>query len=70
MVEESDPSVRFSEILSILVRDSNEAIFMRGDDWQDFPGKEVLESKGIKIEYVPYTKGISSTKLRDELSKQ
>ena len=39
--------------------------FYRGDDWQAFPGKESL--KETPIVYLPYTKGISSTILRNEL---
>jgi cytidyltransferase-like protein len=42
-------------------------LFMRGDDWQDFPGKATLEKHGIPIEYVPYTEGVSSTMLRNYL---
>ena len=42
-------------------------LFMRGDDWQDFPGKTVIEKYGIPIKYVPYTKSVSSTMLRARL---
>jgi len=42
-------------------------VFMRGDDWGEFPGKSTLEELGIPIEFKPYTKGISSTSLRQQL---
>lgn len=34
---------------------------VRGDDWTDFPGKDVADELGINIHYVPYTHGVSST---------
>jgi glycerol-3-phosphate cytidylyltransferase len=42
-------------------------LFVRGDDWKSFPGIETLQANLIPIEYIPYTKGVSSTKLRNEL---
>lgn len=39
--------------------------FYRGDDWSDFPGKKTLGR--TKIVLLPYSKGISSTMLRNEL---
>lgn len=39
-------------------------LYVRGDDWKDFPGKKELVKQRIKIKYLPYTTGISSTKLR------
>ncbi len=44
-----------------------ELIFMRGDDWTEFPGKTTLSENNISIVYVPYTTEISSSKLRNEL---
>lgn len=42
-------------------------IFMRGDDWKDFPGRNIIEASGIPIEFISYTKGISSSLLREVL---
>ena len=39
----------------------------RGDDNKNFVGKEMAEKIGAKIIYFPYTKGISSSKLRRKL---
>lgn len=44
-----------------------EIFFMRGDDWKDCPGREVIEEAGIPIKFKPYHEGISSTKRRKEL---
>jgi len=38
-------------------------VFMRADNWEQFPGRATLEQSHIPIETVPYTAGISSTKL-------
>lgn len=44
-----------------------ELLFMRGDDWPTFPGKGELDSMGIEQKFVPYTKGVSSSLLRNQL---
>lgn len=59
------------EFLAVIDRFSEkfELLFMRGDDWKGFPGHEVLESNSIPVEFVPYTKGVSSTSLRKDLTE-
>lgn len=55
---------------SIIAFHSNdELIFMRGDDWLDFPKSEIIMKNNIEIQYIPYTKEISSSKIRSELEK-
>lgn len=49
---------------------AHDLLFMRGDDWQDFPGRAVLEELGIKIRLIPYTDGASSTLSREEMRKR
>lgn len=49
--------------------EGDEIIWIRGDDWSDFPARKTVEELGIKIKLVPYTKGISSTKIRNKLEK-
>ena len=44
-------------------------VFIRGDDWQDFPGRKKLEDMGIKIILLPYTKSISSTLIKERCLK-
>lgn len=41
--------------------------FMRGDDWSEFPGKDIIVRHNIPITLVPYTQAVSSSKLRAEL---
>jgi len=46
-------------------------IICRGDDWKDFPGSKTARRLKIKIIYFPYTKGISTTKIKRRIcSKQ
>jgi glycerol-3-phosphate cytidylyltransferase len=71
-------------ILNVGGRDSRPAIerakpdiIVVGDDWQgrDYMSqlgvtKEWLESHDIKVRYVPYTKGISSTEIRARMKDE
>lgn len=41
--------------------------YIRGDDWSDFPGREMIADFGWPVIFKPYTKGISSTKIRSQL---
>lgn len=63
---EESPDKAFTEIIE-RYRHKFELVFVRADDWLDFPGKKTIDSLGVKIEYIPYTKGTSSTSLRDML---
>ena len=42
-------------------------IFFRGDDWKDFPAIHKLKRMGCKIVFFPYTKGISSTEIKEKI---
>lgn len=44
-----------------------ELIYMRGDDWSEFPGVSVIREANIPIVYKKYKENISSSKLRGEL---
>ncbi len=44
-------------------------VYVRGDDMQIYPGRQVIEDFKIKTIFKKYTAGVSSTKLRDELNK-
>lgn len=46
----------------------NRIIYARGDDMPDFPGQQTLNDAGIPIKLFPYTKGVSSTQRRRELT--
>jgi glycerol-3-phosphate cytidylyltransferase len=63
-----DPYLEFNKIL--IKYKKHEIIYMRGDDLKDnFPGQWLLKQRDIKIKFLPYTKGVSSTKIRDMLIK-
>lgn len=61
-VDKPDPTPFFKRFLEH--KNIADVIYMRGDDWKDAPGLDYLREAGVKIKYVKYTKGISSTKLR------
>lgn len=41
--------------------------YIRGDDWQDFPGRDVIEKYNVTIIFKKYSEGISSTKIKENL---
>ena len=42
-------------------------LYVRGDDWFDFPGKQRIEELGIPITYLHYTDGISTTRIKKRI---
>lgn len=46
---------------------AQEIVYIRGDDWSDFPGRDVVESLGIEIRFIGYTEGVSTTQIRKDL---
>ncbi|KAK7114779.1 uncharacterized protein [Littorina saxatilis] len=42
------------------------SLYVRGDDMEDFPARQLCE-KLMPIAFLPYTQGVSSTKLRKEI---
>lgn len=72
-VHNADPSAELGQILDIFRRKfgSKEAdiVYMRGDDWVSFPGREVLEKRGVEIKIIKYTKVVSSTLRREEICR-
>ncbi|MBT3222785.1 MAG: hypothetical protein HN348_27225, partial [Proteobacteria bacterium] len=45
-------------------------IYVRGDDWEEFPGRQVLEDEEVPIHFQKYSAWVSSTLLRHEVQKQ
>ena len=39
-------------------------LYVRGNDWINFPGKEMLDANKIPIKFLPYTEGISTSIIR------
>ena len=62
----ADPGPVLDNMIVVL-QQLGSVVYVRGDDWEHFPGKSVLDQHGIPIEYIPYTTGISSSQRRDEL---
>ncbi|CAF2951845.1 unnamed protein product [Rotaria sp. Silwood2] len=48
------------------LRENETALYVRGDDMADFPSRHVVEEL-MPVKFLPYTNGVSSTKLRKEL---
>ena len=49
----------------IAIKENESAIYVRGDDMPNFPGRHVVE-KYMEIKLLPYTEGVSSTELRKQ----
>lgn len=69
-VREVDPSGELTKLIERLRLMSYDVEYVRGDDWQDFPGNARLTLLGVPIHFHPYTRGISSTMLRQRLELQ
>lgn len=63
----TDPSMPIGMITAN--QNKNEVCFVRGDDWADFPGRRTVEELGIEINLIPYTKGVSTTLIREQIQK-
>lgn len=61
--------VDFDEIQdkTILVTKYNVSVVFEGDDWKDDERYKNLKQAGIEVKFFPYTKGISSSQLREKL---
>jgi cytidyltransferase-like protein len=42
-------------------------LYVRGDDWKDFPMKDKIDEMKIPIKYLKYTQGISSTQIKEAI---
>ena len=56
-----------------LFREHNFDVVFIGDDWKGTERwnnfEKILGQVGVAVEYIPYTKGISTTQIREKLSK-
>ncbi len=64
---EKEPNKAFLDIIERYGNKFDDIKFVRGDDWENFPGRTILEAYNIPIFFEPYTKGSSSSKIRNEL---
>lgn len=66
-VDKQDPTPFFEKFLEH--KNIEDLIFMRGDDWKNAPGIKYLKKRGVKIKFIKYTPGISSTFLRKKYER-
>lgn len=63
-----DPAGEFEKVINKYKK--QELVYMRGDDLKEnFPGQWMLNKHKIPIKFLPYTTGVSSTKIKDMLIK-
>jgi glycerol-3-phosphate cytidylyltransferase len=66
VTSKTDPASEFKDIVDQFGEEN--IIYMRGDDLEgDFPGKWLLDKHNVKIKYIPYTKGVSSSEIRKKI---
>lgn len=65
-----DLANQFEDLIRKEQGEGNSLVFMRGDDWKDFPARQVVDKYGVAIKFVPYTEGVSSTLIRKELEER
>lgn len=66
-IQNADPTMDIAKFVYLTKKVISEFIYMRGDDWKDFPGKKIIKAFNIPIKFIKYTDGISSTKLRNQI---
>jgi phosphatidylserine decarboxylase precursor len=69
IVDRADPSEVMQRIIDEYKAKGHKLIYIRGNDWSEFPGRGVLEQEGVPIHFKEYTSGISSTALRKRLDE-
>lgn len=63
----TDPGEDFLNYAAKYGKNLEKGVFMRADDNKNFPGMWAIEKLKFDIKFVPYTNGISSSKIRDSL---
>jgi cytidyltransferase-like protein len=65
IVKEQNPAMAILDAIKLMrVNHGERVIYVRGDDWKDFPGRKELESNGVEILFKKYYPGISSSERR------
>lgn len=71
VVAGTDPTPFLEEVVKELGvghgHDSMKAVYVRGNDMPNFPGRALVE-RHMSVQLLPYTEGVSSTALRRQLS--
>lgn len=60
-----NPAKEFEKVIK--KHGAENIVFMRGNDNENYPGKDVIDSHNINSVFIPYTKGVSSSIIREEL---
>ena len=68
-VNEPNPDEALKKVIKDYKDKGHELVYVRGNDWSDFPGRDVLEEEDVSIILKEYTKDISSTELRRKLDE-
>ena len=63
-VDRPDPSFWLTWLFNESPRRNEPWVYVRGDDWPQFPGRDAVEQADVPIVLVPYTPGVSTTLLR------
>ena len=67
IIRNANPTNDIKNIVENIVKNTKQRdniCFVRGDDFPNFPGRDYLEQNNVPIEFVHYTKNISSSILR------
>lgn len=74
ITKDANPSYDFIKFVDFAKQNIDEKevkfIYMRGNDWVDFPGRAMIEALNIPIKFVKYTKGVSTTAIRKKITKK
>jgi cytidyltransferase-like protein len=68
IVNDKNPLSRLTKFIA--GKDKKDMVYIRGDDWKDAPAIKELIEMGIKVIFKPYTQGVSSTEIRNEVLKR
>lgn len=69
VIRQADPSHELRRVVGELRSRGYTVVYMRGDDWRDFPGAQMLCAMQVPVFYHPYTVGVSSTMLRESMAE-
>ena len=70
-VANADPSNAIGLLLAVCEESertkADDFVYVRGDDWQNFPGRKTIEDAGVEIVLIPYTEGVSTSQIRSDI---
>jgi glycerol-3-phosphate cytidylyltransferase len=63
VTRKTDPAKEFDKV----IKKHKHVVYMRGDDKLEFPGKWLLDKRGVETKFYPYTKDVSSSRMKKDL---